>query len=428
MHDADMKSKVHDVMLSNTIWLIIVLSLGAAFGTALIGRHAYSEAIPTADLHGYAWTETVGWISMNCANTSCVSSHYKVMVNEDGALTGYGWSENIGWVKFGGPLSGFPGSGGNAYLVGSEIFGWARACAGTKTTDPVAKTSDCSSMEDSEDGWDGWISLNCANTDTCDESDYRLTVRSDGWIGSDNNSKFAWGSDVVGWVDFSRVRTDPPGKTTASLSANPPEVPSGDKSLLTWSSTNADRCVGDIFDTGNAISGSVWSHVLTQETTFTVTCSKGTDSAQASATVTIRDDSCITPKQPYCDIDGKTLHWEDDMCIPYKKTCEYQCVDGACVGGIDGMSIKVNPSLVRKGEKTSVEWKAFGVTSCSVRGSNGDGWSSSWACSGLACEPQHTNQSSAIQSRVTYTLSCLIAGQTYNKQAIVNIVPEFQEK
>lgn len=398
-----------------------MLSLGAALGATLIGRHAYSAAIPTADLHGYAWTETVGWISMNCANASC-DKPYKVTINGDGTLTGYGWSENIGWIKFGG-LSDFPGPGGNAYLSGSEIFGWARACAGTKITDLAERTSDCSSMENQGDGWDGWISLNCANTNTCVDFDYRLTVRSDGWIGSDDTSKFAWGSDVVGWVDFSGVRADPSGKTTASLTADP-EVRSGSRSLLRWSSTNADRCVGDVFNTGNAISGSVWSNALTQETTFTVTCSKDADSAQASATVKISPDSCI-PKQPYCDIDGKTLLWQDSQCRDFSQVCPYQCVDGACVDA-DEMSITVNPSLVRKGETTFVKWSALGVTNCTVRGSNDDG-GSAWACSGLACGPQHTNQSRAIHSRVTYTLSCLIGGQTQNKQAIVDVIPTFQE-
>ena len=71
-------------------------------------------------------------------------------------------------------------------------------------------------------------------------------------------------------------------QATASLSANPTSISSGQSSTLTWSSTNAASCIGTNFSTGNATSGST-SVSPTSTTTYTVTCA----TAQASATVTV---------------------------------------------------------------------------------------------------------------------------------------------
>ncbi len=69
---------------------------------------------------------------------------------------------------------------------------------------------------------------------------------------------------------------------TASLSANPTSIISGQSSTLTWSSTNASSCTGTNFNTGGATSGTA-QVTPTATTTYTVTCG----SAQAQATVTV---------------------------------------------------------------------------------------------------------------------------------------------
>ena len=122
---------------------------------------------------GYAWSDNIGWISFA---TSTNGNNQVTIDSSTGDLNGYAWSDNIGWVKFGG-LSGFPGSGSNANFNGSNITGWARACAGTIN-------SDCNSS-DRTDGWDGWINF------------YNLSKDP-----SNNISGYAWGSDVVGWINF----------------------------------------------------------------------------------------------------------------------------------------------------------------------------------------------------------------------------------
>ncbi len=116
------------------------------------------------ELGGYAWSDDIGWISMNCLNENeCATSDYRVTVfNEN--LIGYGWSENLGWLKFD-PDPDFttglyPAEGpqhsakldfdGTLCGVAGRVCGWARFCSGTVN-------DDCASATDAE--FDGWVKL-----------------------------------------------------------------------------------------------------------------------------------------------------------------------------------------------------------------------------------------------------------------------------
>ena len=61
-----------------------------------------SRSPSTGDLSGWAWNDTIGWISFNCSDPNlCGSSNYKVNVNlTTGAFTNYAWNDNIGWISF----------------------------------------------------------------------------------------------------------------------------------------------------------------------------------------------------------------------------------------------------------------------------------------------------------------------------------------
>jgi hypothetical protein len=77
-------------------------------------------------------------------------------------------------------------------------------------------------------------------------------------------------------------------QSTVSLSANPTTITSGQSSILTWSSTGATSCTGTDFSTGFGSPKSGSTAVSpTQTTTYTVACTNGTNSASASATVTV---------------------------------------------------------------------------------------------------------------------------------------------
>jgi hypothetical protein len=167
---------------------IAVSSLFVSVATNAYANEPTNSNFDTAvEIEGYAWSENIGWISMNCLNAGeCGTSNYKVQINPDKTLSGYAWSSNVGWIKFGG-LSGFPASGGNVSITGDHITGWSlqgwsRALA-------------------NGDGWDGWISMNCTNTNTCGASDYSVDITVGGFSTAANS--YAWGSEVIGWVQFS---------------------------------------------------------------------------------------------------------------------------------------------------------------------------------------------------------------------------------
>ena len=163
---------------------------------------AFTQAQGTGtELDGYAWSNNIGWISMNCKTGSpaggdiCGTSNYGVTVGTGGALTGFGWSDNLGWIKFGG-LSGMPAGGANAvYNAGTgSITGFARFCSGMQGSQYFSINNNCSGSSRT-DGWDGWVSLSGASPS------YGVVAGVGGAF-----SGYAWGDEVVGWVDFSGVR------------------------------------------------------------------------------------------------------------------------------------------------------------------------------------------------------------------------------
>lgn len=74
------------------------------------GPHNTDGTCPNGDasgvLSGYAWNDTIGWISFNCDQSThggtnqCTTSNYKVEINSDGDFTGYAWNDIAGWISF----------------------------------------------------------------------------------------------------------------------------------------------------------------------------------------------------------------------------------------------------------------------------------------------------------------------------------------
>ena len=77
---------------------------------------------------GYAWGENIGWISLNCSNTSsCATVDYKVSNTVSGNLGGYAWSENAGWINFDPGVGSDPAISSSGELTGyawGENIGW----------------------------------------------------------------------------------------------------------------------------------------------------------------------------------------------------------------------------------------------------------------------------------------------------------------
>lgn len=175
---------------------------GALWGP---GLPAAAQTIPPIELNGYAWSSTIGWISLNCKTGGnnrtniCSTSNYAVTINADRSVTGYAWSSNIGWIRFGG-LSGFPPQGGDSQVYRNNmdvtgtypnltVRGFARACAGTASSNNA-----CGNMANNANagGWDGWI--------VASGTTHRVNLNATSGMGTND---YAWGADVVGWIDWS---------------------------------------------------------------------------------------------------------------------------------------------------------------------------------------------------------------------------------
>ncbi len=121
----------------------------------------------------------IGWISLNCSNTStCGTVNYGLTVAPDGTISGYAWSENIGWVSANSAdLAGCPTGICEAKLLNGALTGWFKALSGG-TLD--------------SGGWSGWISLSGTSPYLYGPTQVNGVF-----------SRYAWGSDIVGWIDFS---------------------------------------------------------------------------------------------------------------------------------------------------------------------------------------------------------------------------------
>ena len=228
--------------MTHTIKHYILLLITAVFFMLTVPVVVNGQSIDTnveQELFGWAWSDTIGWISMNCANLDeCGSSDYRVRRvpgpgagNPNGSLEGYAWSERIGWIQFREGLSGWPsGFGGNANLMvvdGGTVAragGWARAAAG----------------QDFNDGWDGWILL---RSDSFPEFGVRFLLEQDGDLraGRAAADSYAWGGEVVGWVDFSGVTIgippDPDAAPDVDLTGTTCVIPAGQNSCngtISW--------------------------------------------------------------------------------------------------------------------------------------------------------------------------------------------------
>lgn len=159
---------------------------------------------------------------------------------------------------------------------------------------------------------------------------------------------------------------------TATLSASPTSIISGQSSTLTWSSTNATSCnaVGG-FSTGGRTSGTASTGALTSTQNYQITCT-GAGGSVSSNVVT------VTVVQPTA-------------------------------------SITASPSRVHAGGSSTIAWSSTNVTSCTVVGP------------GISSASKSGSQTVTVNTQAIYTLTCQTAGAPITQTATVNIIPDFQE-
>lgn len=318
------------------------------------------------NLSGFAWSENIGWISFNSLDcdtdgdgftdvgpcggddTTTIAHDYGVNVDTStkvaggfGVFSGFAWSENIGWLSFNqSDITGIcpddaTGAGATVARVDwptGKVSGWARAISGSTTS-----------------GWDGCIKL---SKDLLDGGpDYGVAID----INTVNFSGHAWGSDVVGWIDFAptvdgeiipnSVRIGLPISSdavtvTATVNGAPSaSVVSGGLFTLRMNSANATSCMvvrssvsdplADDADASGASGLSVnytgaWAGPTTVTWTYTCTGPGGTAT------------------------DAATLQ-----------------IGGPTVSG-PAVNIYADPETITLGESSDIIWASSGATSCTV--------------------------------------------------------------
>ena len=290
------------------------------FLLTLLGFSSNVSAATTGKLSGYAWSSNIGWIDFGTGALRGVGGG--VNINADGTISGvngkgYAWSSNIGWIQFG-ELSDFPSGKStvraNAKLVNEKFTGWARAVSAIGRTD----------------GWDGWISL---SGKASDDSNYGPQINN-GLV-----SNYAYGSDVVGWINFN-PKANPDGTSitpsipncaincgvtapvtnqtpTASLEINgspSASIAVNSSAILTWTSANATSCsLSGGFVANNLLtSGSqnVGPYGSAQALVYTLNCTNDTNTATDSVTLNVTNSiSAACSASPSNAQVNKTITW-----------------------------------------------------------------------------------------------------------------------
>ncbi|MFA5249702.1 MAG: hypothetical protein WC397_04185 [Candidatus Paceibacterota bacterium] len=162
--------------------IIISTSLLAVLSAGLLIT-GVSLAAAKRDVAGWAWSDTIGSISFSstncdanedglidvaaCGNVGNSITPYKVTVDDSsGALAGYAWSDTIGVISFNGAETGTPpdsyncGTGCVAKVdATNKVIGWARALSACKDNYWNGSACTNSGAGDRAGGWDGWIKM-----------------------------------------------------------------------------------------------------------------------------------------------------------------------------------------------------------------------------------------------------------------------------
>lgn len=199
-------SKIFSVVAIMTmVFAMVPLQTAHAGGTENVVGYAFSDmpdgsdqnkpctGIDGSDTNAEHCGRGLGWISLNSINHAGAFNYGVNLNRATGNFEGYGYAENGGWVKFNptGPFPSGPGTVASGAKVDPgclidvtrtcTVTGWIRFVSGSST------------------GWDGWVSMSGTGygliLDKPDSNGVRKFLA----------GNYAWGSWIVGWVDFSNA-------------------------------------------------------------------------------------------------------------------------------------------------------------------------------------------------------------------------------
>lgn len=288
-----------------------------------------AESSASDNTSGWAWSENIGWISTNCTDdVGCTTgSDYGVDVSSATRdVTGAMWSENIGWISFDRSITNNPPEDPYKSVGGAiakynpatkEVSGWARALAGCQEDSNIVATS-CSSSDAglATLDWDGWIKLQNVTYNNA-------TKKLEGW---------AWGGEVVGWIDFSLTSLLPSGSIAASACEIPKNGTSC-SSTVTWTSQyflGNTSVLQESLEFSTVDNGGEVRQVTPENKTFFIKDLGGTYSFQTTASVS-------------CEV-GSTWNVVIDA-----------CEENVILATTPSITITASPTLIRKGQTADIE-------------------------------------------------------------------------
>ena len=135
------------------IFFLGILGILVFFSFQIIKK---AQAGAGQNIYGWAWSETIGWISFNNISGGGDINYGANIDPITSVISGYTWSENIGWITFNqAELFGCPGFPCLAWVEPGcatdqcDVFGWARVCS--------VFQANCSGVLDpNRGGWEGW--------------------------------------------------------------------------------------------------------------------------------------------------------------------------------------------------------------------------------------------------------------------------------
>ena len=249
--------------------LLVLIGFFAYYAYTLQTREAWADSDDPSftPLRGWAWSDTIGWLSFNHRDNPTSTPEYLVTVTGVEApagffkLQGHAWSDNVGWLSFNTDQYGTDcpaprpcGDCGACYgQATNRIVGWAKMLSLKNPGDPenlnygwlelgengnnsgVAATASNGDINQSNWGdltgwaWNGsddksglgWLSFNCLNggaggTDICASANYKVSARPDQPVitsimptpGKDSSSIDINWTPVYGATDYAILRQD----------------------------------------------------------------------------------------------------------------------------------------------------------------------------------------------------------------------------